>query len=198
MANEEKLIQAHTSPEHKGHYQTVETAGEQLKKLEKEKNVEAGAETEPNQQEAAERARDIIEQETVSAKEAGHEDKAGGEPEAPQTHSINRHEKQVEYQKTMASIQSQMSKPGSGFSKAIHQPVIEKTSQGVGSSLARPNAILAGSLVAFLAVLSVYLLARYNGFRLSGFETMAAFAVGWAIGILLDIIRVAFYGRRAT
>lgn len=62
--------------------------------------------------------------------------------------------------------------------------------------MARPNAILAGSVVAFFAVLGVYLLAKNLGYVLSGFETIAAFVIGWIIGILYDYFRTMITGKK--
>ncbi|OYX41587.1 hypothetical protein B7Y94_04890, partial [Candidatus Saccharibacteria bacterium 32-49-12] len=78
----------------------------------------------------------------------------------------------------------------------IHNPAIEKASEAVGATIARPNAILTGSVVAFVLVLGVYVLARVLGYALSGFETIAAFAVGWVIGLLYDYFRVMITGKK--
>ncbi len=100
------------------------------------------------------------------------------------------------YKKTMKETQAQMSAPARAFSKTIHNPVVERTSEVVGSTVARPNAILAGSLSAFILTLVIYLVAKYYGYPLSGFETIAAFVLGWAIGLLIDYLRVMITGKR--
>jgi len=96
----------------------------------------------------------------------------------------------------MKETQAQMSAPARAFSKTIHNPVVERTSEVVGSTVARPNAILAGSLSAFILTLVIYLVAKYYGYPLSGFETIAAFVLGWAIGLLIDYLRVMITGKR--
>lgn len=196
MANEEKLRPNHASPE-RGNREVGKVAGERLENL--EKSPEAGsAEKEPSQQETAERARKQAELEAVFAEETGRERQSGGEPDAlPSTKPTSKQQKDTEYKKTMKSVQHDLSKPSRAFSKVIHQPAVEKTSDAVGTTVARPNAILAGSFTAFVAISGVYLLANYNGFRLSGFETIAAFAAGWIVGVVLDLLRVAFKRRRA-
>lgn len=193
MPEGEKLAPNHASPE-RGKDNVAEAAGERLEKL---KSPERSGEHEPNSQEQeANHARKQAELEAVFGKDTGAELKAGGEPDAaPAPQGITRTQKQAEYKKTMGSMQKQLSTPARAFSKVIHNPAVEKASDVTGSTVARPNAILAGSFVAFVAVLGVYLLARYNGFRLSGFETIAAFAVGWAVGVGLDLLRVTFSRR---
>lgn len=95
----------------------------------------------------------------------------------------------------MNDVQTQMSPVERGFSKFIHVPAVEKASDVAGSTVARPNAILAGSLSAFILVLGVYLVARYYGYPLSGTETMVAFAAGWVLGVVFDFLRLMITGR---
>lgn len=95
----------------------------------------------------------------------------------------------------MSEVQSQMSPAERTFSKFIHAPAVEKVSDVTGKTIARPNAILAGSLTAFVLVLAVYLVARHYGYPLSGAETMVAFALGWVLGVVFDFLRLMVTGR---
>jgi len=97
----------------------------------------------------------------------------------------------------MTKLQEELPPVQRGFSKLIHNPAVEKTSEVVGSTVARPNAILAGAVVAFFAVLIVYLTAKHYGYILSGFETIGAFIVGWVLGILYDFFRVMITGKKS-
>ena len=96
----------------------------------------------------------------------------------------------------MKHIQGEMSAPSRTFSKVIHAPFVEKSSEVLGSSLARPNAILAGSFAALVLVSFVYIVSRTFGYRLSGFETIAAFGFGWVIGITYDYIKIMVTGKK--
>ena len=87
-----------------------------------------------------------------------------------------------------------MSAPSRTFSKVIHNPVIEKTSEVVGSTVARPNALLAGSTVAFITVAVLYIVAKQYGYVLSGFESIGAFILGWLIGVSFDYVRLLIRG----
>ncbi|HRN90324.1 MAG TPA: hypothetical protein PK543_01410, partial [Candidatus Saccharibacteria bacterium] len=73
---------------------------------------------------------------------------------------------------------------------------VEKVSDVVGSTVARPNAVLSGAVSAFILTLAVYIVAKTIGYRLSGFETIAAFIVGWTIGILYDYLRILITGKK--
>jgi len=103
----------------------------------------------------------------------------------------------VSYKKTMRETQAQMKPAERSFSKVIHNPAVEKTSEALGSTVARPNAILAGSLSAFLLGLGIYLTAQYYGYPLSGTEMIAAFILGWVVGLLFDYLRIMITGKKA-
>lgn len=101
------------------------------------------------------------------------------------------------FKKNMDEAQRHMSPTSRTFSKVIHNKAVEKTSDAVGNTVARPNAILAGSFTAFVFTLGIYALAKHLGYPLSGFETIAAFILGWAVGLLFDYLRVMITGKKA-
>lgn len=104
-------------------------------------------------------------------------------------------ERDKSFSATMGEVRAQMKGPSRQFSKFIHNKTVERVSDTVGSTLARPNAILSGSIFAFLFTLIIYLIARYNGYPLSGAETIFSFAVGWVLGIVFDYFRVLISGK---
>lgn len=108
---------------------------------------------------------------------------------------LTKKEKDASFDATMSEIRTHMSGPGKAFSTFIHNKTVEKVSDAVGSTVARPNAILSGSVFAFALTLVVYLIANYNGYALSGSETIASFALGWAIGLIFDYVRVLAIGK---
>lgn len=169
-------------------------AAEQLEKLQ---NKEAGVENSTDDSaERAEAARKDTE--ALFAREASKEHAAkepvGHSPRA--VRKVTKQEKDAGYKKTMKLIQSDMSPTSRAFSKLIHTPVVEKTSQVVGSTVARPNAILSGSICAFVLVLVTYFVAKKYGYPLSGFETIGAFTLGWLIGLIYDYAKLMFQSRR--
>jgi hypothetical protein len=163
---------------------------------------------------AAERAKELREQHEHKAEHhesrAEHDARATAEKEAmtaeqirPSEHEkesapvfTGEHSRDKSFKETMHSVERDLSPVERLFSKVIHNKTVETVSDTVGSTVARPNAILAGSISAFILVLAVYLIARHFGFALSGFETIAAFVAGWIIGILFDFFRVMISGKR--
>lgn len=101
-----------------------------------------------------------------------------------------------EFNKTMAAVQEEMSPTKRTFSKLIHTPAVEKTSDFLGATIARPNALFAGTLGAFALTIALYLFAKNVGYPLSGFESIAAFLFGWILGLLYDYFRIMITGKR--
>lgn len=106
------------------------------------------------------------------------------------------HRKQA-FDKEMRHVQSQLSPSGRAFSNVIHNPAVEKVSDTLGATIARPNALASGAIFAFILTLGVYLVAQYFGYPLSGSETIVAFVLGWVIGCLYDFLRVMITGKKA-
>jgi hypothetical protein len=159
------------------------------------KSAEKSVETSPESQ--TERANDARkEAEAAFNKEAGKETRSGGEPTAMAIRRVTKKEREASYEATMKHVRSEMSLPSRAFSKVIHAPVVEKSSEVIGSSFARPNAVLAGSASALILVSLTYVIARTFGYRLSGFETIGAFVLGWVIGLIYDYFKVMAFGNR--
>lgn len=164
--------------------------------------VEAGAERPlESAEKAAEKAR-VEALETAVSVEKGGAEKAkrasdSATPKKKRRTTIAKAEKEASFKRHMKDVQAEMTGPQRAFSKVIHNKAVEAVSEVVGSTFARPNAILAGAVVAFIAVLAVYLLAKNLGYVLSGFETIGAFVIGWLVGILYDYFRVMITGKKS-
>lgn len=118
--------------------------------------------------------------------------------EAPKQHRpYSRAARDATFTRVMNDIQPQLRPTSRAFSKVIHAKPVEKSSEVVGATIARPNAILSGAVFAFILTLAVYLIARYFGYPLSGFESIAAFILGWIVGLLYDFFRVMITGKKA-
>lgn len=110
--------------------------------------------------------------------------------------TINKKERNASYKKTLKQVQVELPASNRIFSKIIHLPAVEKASDIIGDTIARPNAILSGSFFAFVLTLITYLTAKNIGYRLSGFETIIAFILGWLIGIIYDYFKAMVTGKK--
>lgn len=106
--------------------------------------------------------------------------------------TIEKKHKDESYKRTIKRVQSELPTTQRTFSKVIHNNIIEKTSELVGSSIARPTSILYGGIFAFFITLGSYYIAKKIGYSLSGSETIIAFIVGWLFGIIIDYFKLLF------
>ena len=117
-------------------------------------------------------------------------------PAASETpRQITKADRTASYQKTMKKMQSELPPASRTFSKVIHNPAVEKASEAIGSTVARPNLIIAGALGAIASVI-IYFVARHYGYVLSGSETIILFGCGWVIGAIIEYARVGFLNKR--
>lgn len=185
MSNPEQL---HT-PEH-----TVEAAGDAARERQAEllRSPESSVESSPERvAEAVDSARRQAHEAAVSV-EHPHSETGTNASGAHHVRPVStRRARDKAYKDILRHTQAELPPASRAFSKVIHQPAVEKTSNTLGATIARPNAILFGALFAFLLSGSVYLVAKHYGYSLSGFEAIGAFIIGWAVGLLIDVLRVA-------
>lgn len=192
MANNERNKQ---NPEHKEveHERFEEVRRENQERL--RDNLERQAEKSPEgnietaRQEALEKALAHERKVETLEREASPAEKRDYRP-------ASKAAREASFQKTMQEVRTEMSTPSRAFSKIIHNKVVEKVSEAVGNTIARPNAVLSGALFAFILTLGVYLVAKNLGYPLSGFETIGAFILGWVLGLAFDFLKIMITGRK--
>lgn len=169
-----------------------EAAGERSKELAKqlEKSGEQG-------ERSVEHERKKVEQ--LFSKESGSSERKTAHMDASAPAAtprlLTKQDREQSYRLTMSRVQSELSPSERAFSKVIHNKTVERTSDALGRTVARPNAILAGGLTAFVLVALVYIVAKMMGYRLSGFETIGAFILGWILGLVFDYARLLYRGK---
>lgn len=102
------------------------------------------------------------------------------------------------FERTMTQVQQDMPPAEKTFSKVIHNPAVDKVSTALGSTVARPNLIIAGGLGTLIIGAAVYLVAKHYGYPLSGFEAIGAFILGWLIGAVIEFARVGFLNTKRS
>jgi hypothetical protein len=101
------------------------------------------------------------------------------------------------FDRSMETIRQDMKPASRAFSKVIHNKVVEKTSDAVANTVARPNLIIAGGLGTLILCSAVYLVAKQYGYVLSGFEAIGTFILGWGIGAIIEFARVGFINQKS-
>lgn len=100
---------------------------------------------------------------------------------------INRELKNMAYQRTLKRTQRQLSAPSRAFSKVVHHPAVEATSEIASKTIARPSGILAGSIAAFIGSSIFLWIARHYGYEYNYFLLALLFVGGFFIGLLVEL-----------
>jgi len=190
MSNSEKL--STSSPEHEHRQNELEKAGAERREALREQHEQVGEESREKvddaRREALEKAQSIEKQPAPIEHQPSPAERRG--------RPIGKRERDASFNATMQEVQNHMSPASRTFSKVIHNKTVEKVSDVASSTIARPNAILSGAILAFALTLGVYLVAKNMGYVLSGFETIGAFAIGWMLGVAYDFLKVMVTGRK--
>lgn len=112
--------------------------------------------------------------------------------EAGSEHSSRRFasgiDRKAAYAHTMASIQHHLPTASRAFSKVIHNPAVEKTSEAVGKTVMRPSVTLGATSTAVLVGGFTYFLAKHYGYAISGSTILLSLLIGGIVGALLELI----------
>ena len=131
----------------------------------------------------------------IFTKETGRNTRHGGEanrlPAVIRKNNTTR--KRHTYKNTR--VQSEMGTPARVFSQLIHTPVIEKQA-GHRFLLLHDKTLLFGSVTAFILLAAIYAgVSQTYGYRLSGFEMIGSYALGWVAGLCIDYFKIMASGR---
>ena len=191
--NQEKIT---TNPEN--NLDAVRELGQEQSDLLRQNHEKAGEHSPERAEASSERARADALENAISVEKKGLSKENLHTPSpATRRGAISKKDLDATYKRTMKQVQSELSAPSRAFSKVIHVKAVEKTSEALETTVARPNAILAGAVAAFIFTLAIYLIAKNFGYRLSGFETIGGFVFGWIIGLLFDYFRVMITGKHS-
>jgi len=179
---------AHPERSESKHEGLAEVGREQLEAHRKH-SAEKGTE---DNQDRLEAAREIINK----SDEPAPEPEPTPEPAAPKPHIPFIDHKQV-YADTMRSVQKRLTPVSRSFSKVIHAPLVEKTSEVLENTVARPSVTLGATLTALCVGSIFYLTAYHYGYMLSGSELLFSFIVGALIGIVIEGVWRILLRRRA-
>jgi hypothetical protein len=156
--------------------------------VESEKNLErlrqAAKEVDYPTQEVHE-LQSIVEQKAVSGQEI-----TIGEREAQSNYVPGLHGdlKQTAYKQTLNRARSQLSTPERNFSKLIHQPVVDKTSEVAAKTVFRPSGILGGALAALIGTSILTYFSRHYGFRYNYLFFGLLFIGGFTVGLVIEVM----------
>lgn len=72
------------------------------------------------------------------------------------------------------------------FSRVIHQPIIDNTSELAGKTVGRPSGLLSGGIFAFVGSSVVLYIDKHYGYRYNFLLWAICFVGGFVVGLLLE------------
>lgn len=127
-----------------------------------------------------------IEKQAKSAKETRVD--SGSEKDDAQHYLVTKGLKQEAFKRSLQRARKHMSATSRGFSKVIHQPVVDAVSNVGAKTIARPTGILTGAVIALAG--SSYLLwsAKHYGYQYNYLTFLILFAGGYLIGLAFETL----------
>lgn len=167
---------------HEGHHEKLDLSEELKRNLER---LHDTPEAEKSPEDVARLAHKAAEH-AVS----GHETTVGEDEAAPsQQYHFGQYKllRKDAYAQSLKRIRSHLNAPERAFSKVVHQPVVDKTSEGLAKTVARPSGLLGAGLVAFLGSSILIYMAKHYGFRYNFTTFFLLLTVGFAAGIIFEL-----------
>lgn len=186
----EKLHQSHEKAA-----ETVDAHAEAKHNLERIKKS-AEAKNEAEQQHMAEVARDKAEHEAISGKDVSVEDKKDSKASGNSGFAVEKNLKATAYKKQLERIRDHLSPTERTFSKFTHAKVVDKTSNVMAKTVARPTGILGGAVCALIGSVIALYTAKHYGFTYNYLLFLALFVGGYLIGSSIELLLWVVVGRR--
>jgi hypothetical protein len=166
--------------EHKEvHNNSHEAHSEALRQ--KHEHEQTKSETEHNSEENLDAIRRQIEKQSHQTHEAHYTKTEHSNNHHPVI--VNKQLKDMSFSRTMVRTRKRLSAPSRAFSKVIHAPVIDKSSEFVGKTVARPSGMLAGAFLAFIGTSILLWVTRYYGYSYNYLLVILLFAGGMVLGL---------------
>lgn len=102
----------------------------------------------------------------------------------PTTHNTrSESDKEHGFRTIMAHLYRDVNKVDHLMSRVVHHPVVERVSDFIGATVARPSGLIGATLCGIVGLLLIYLTAKNIGFSLSGSEMPLLLIIGFLFGL---------------
>lgn len=137
--------------------------------------------------------RQHIESQSVASKEVPVWEK---EKPAHQPTTVNRAMKKDSYNRSLKTIRSKLGSGDRLASRVIHQPLVDRLSSIGATTVARPSGILGGSIGALIGSIALLLMTKHYGITYNYLLIFPFFGLGFAVGLLFEVVVRIFKPRR--
>lgn len=168
--------------EHRETQSSHETHSDALKNTHEKELTKA--EKEHGSSEELEKIRQKVENQAPLKAEIAHTEKeypSHGHPVI-----INKQLKDMAFSRSMTRTRKKLSRSSRAFSKVIHTPVIDRTSELAGKTIARPSGVLAGAFLAFIGTSALLWITKHYGYTYNYLMVILLFGGGMILGLSIE------------
>lgn len=171
--------QFHGSNEHKTAHESHEVHSDALKQ--KHERELTHAEKQHGSNEHLEAIRNIVEQQ----KPIEHHQHLHAEQDHTNNHPVlvNKQLKDMAFSRSMTRVRKKLSVPSRAFSKVIHISAVDKSSEFIGKTVARPSSMLTGAFIAFIGTSALLWITRRYGYEYNYLLVILLFVGGAILGV---------------
>lgn len=168
--------------EHKEVHSSHETHSDALKN--KHERELTKAEKEHGNNEDLEKIREKIEHQAPVKHEKSQSEKEHSSHSHPVI--INKQLKDMAFSRSMTRTRKKLSRSSRVFSKVVHNSAVDKSSEFVGKTIARPSGMLTGAFLAFIGTSALLWITRHYGYTYNYLMVIILFAGGMILGLGLE------------
>jgi len=167
-------------PEIVAHDAEHENQQHEVEQIRHEKQQEA---PEPRQEQSVDKLVEKAEAEAVSSSEYNKQEKedSKGHPAL-----VNKQLKDMAYSRALVRTRKHLSAPSRLFSKAIHSKALDKPSEAIGKTIARPSGMIGGAVFALVGSSLLLWITRNYGYEYNYLAAILLFAAGMVVGITIE------------
>jgi hypothetical protein len=173
---------AGSNPEQQRKLEAIKDAADKLRNVhEKELTT---AEKSHGDKEQVEQLRSSAEKHAPLASELSNTEKN----HAPKAHPmlINKQLKDMAYSRALTRVQKRLSAPGRVFSKLVHSAALDRPSEAIGKTVARPSGMLGGAFSALIGTSILLWVTRHYGYEYNYLAVILLFVCGMAFGLAAE------------
>lgn len=144
------------------------------------------AEKQHGNKEQLNKIQEAVEKHAISGKEHS----AGEHQNTKSQHPVivNKQLKDMAFSRAMTRTRKKLSPVSRGFSKIVHNSVVDQTSEFVGKTIARPQGMMWGALFAFLGSSALLWLTKHYGYEYNYLAVVLLFVIGAVAGTALEAL----------
>lgn len=164
--------------------EAIKLASERIKRI----HEQAARDTEAKGPEEIEKILKSVERSSKTSQELKNVHDEQEKPKTAHHGRVGAQLKDQSLKQGLKSIQRHLPAYQRPFSKFIHNPVVESTSDFVGATGARPSGIFVGGLFSLIFSVFIMIVCRYYGYEYNYLIGVAGLAGGFVLGIFLEFL----------